>query len=156
MPIDAGSSQGGHTALDHVVRSWANVDYDRGIGAERFYSENAVFETPAAQWRGRAQIAAGHATRTRNGPRLTRHLIHNAVVGADGDLVVACYVVLLYGENGVAPMRLTGASAICDVRDELIATPAGWLIRRRSINPVFVTAENDSAVLGTRGPHGSG
>ena len=96
---------------------------------------------------GRAEIAAGYARRHANGPRVSRHLVSNAVVAVDGARASALYVLSLYAGTGRAPLEVDSPSAICDVEDGFELVDGTWLIARRELTAVFVAAGNDSVML---------
>lgn len=133
---------------DLILDSWHAVDYPGECGVDTHYSADAVFIAPAGTMTGIVEIAAGYAGRSAGPPRLSRHLVTNLIMRPTGnDSMTAHYVLTLFAGDGVAPLPLTGVSAVCDIVDELVDTPAGWLILRRELTPVFVAPENNSAML---------
>ena len=131
-----------------VLRSWRNVDFERGVGAELFYLPDGVFVVPARTMRGRDEIAAGHAARVSGAPRLSRHVVSNLLVEPAGDgLTVAHYVVTVNAGNGAAPLTFPGPQAVCDVRDDLALGDDGWSIARRDLRAIFISPDNDSVLF---------
>ena len=144
---DPAELRSGSAVIEAVHRSWWNVDRDLGIGSELLYTEDGVCVMPALTMRGRAEIATGYAKRQANGPRLSRHLVSNAVAEVDGESAGVRYVLSLFAAGGVAPLEVDSPSAICDVEDRFVLTTGGWLIEHRELTPVFVAASNDSVML---------
>lgn len=142
----------GRAAIEHAVHhSWNIVDRTDGSTVHQGYAENAVFVTPAKTLSGRSEIAAGHLARHANGPRLSRHIVSNLEVRRDGAHATADYVLTLFSGTGSAPLRLTSAQAVCDVEDHWERVAGEWMIARRELIPIFISEDNDSAMLGRAG-----
>lgn len=140
-----------HSAIVQAVhRSWWNVDQQHGLGNELLYTDDGVFVTRAMTMAGRAEIAHMYSARKANGPRLSRHLVSNLVTEVVDDYVCATYVIVLYARNGLTPLTLEPPTMIADATDQFVLSQDRWLIRRRTVEPVFVAADNDSVLLQNR------
>lgn len=148
-PMESNESEVSGGVADAVARSWSAVDHSDGSQIHEGYLPGAVFSTPAVRLEGHEQLQAGHLARHANGRRLSRHLISNLIVQHASDGTArATYVVTLYSGTGQPPQELTGAQAVCDLVDHWTKTAEGWKIASRELTPVFVSADNDSVMLG--------
>ncbi|WP_123026548.1 nuclear transport factor 2 family protein [Mycolicibacterium stellerae] len=130
------------SALTQAVhQSWWNVDRNHGVGNELLYTEQGVCVMPARTMTGRAEVAEFFAARRANGPRLSRHLVSNLVTDVVDHLnASATYVITLYAQDGEAPLALAPPTMIADATDHFVRDDDRWLIQRRVIEPVFVSA----------------
>lgn len=131
-----------------VVSSWRAIDCTDGARAHRHYISDGVFITPTVTLSGHEELKAGHLARHSNGVRISRHLIANLLITGGDREAVADYTVTLYSGMGEAPQVLTGVKAVVDVRDEFVAAEGEWLIKTRTLAPVFISEDNDSIMLG--------
>lgn len=99
------------------------------------YTPDADWELPGAPRHGHADIRAGAAERRRTataGPGShTRHVVTTVAVAVDpgGTEAVAESVWLFYVDTAGTPR----VQSMGSYRDTLVATPAGWKVRRREI-----------------------
>lgn len=131
-----------------VVGLWFEIDHDDGTGAAAFFTPDASLRFERATFRGRDEIAGVYAARTGRGPRVSRHLVTNFhLVRADEARAEAVSVLLLFGEDGVAPRPVTTPLLVADVEDEYERGEAGeWLIARRRIAHRFIAPDSVLAV----------
>lgn len=131
-----------------IVRSWWAVDATDGSRVHEHYSPDGVFQTPAVRLAGAQELDAGHRARHAGRARLSRHLLSNLTIDAERATSRAHYVVTLFSANGAAPQPLTHPQAICDIADTLVLLDGKWLIKERTLQPVFIADDNDSIMLG--------
>ena len=100
------------------------------------YTPDADWELPGAARHGHADIRAGAEERRRTGTAgpgsHTRHVVTTVAVAVDpaGTEAVAESVWLFYVDTAAAPR----VESMGSYRDSLVATPAGWKVRRREIS----------------------
>jgi ketosteroid isomerase-like protein len=121
------------------------VDFANGVDQHDdarvldLFSADALLQTPAKTYRGRAEIAGFLEERSRS--VATRHLCTNIRIAAQSESVATgrCYVLLFSAACEAAPVYPLKAPApfVAEYSDEFVKTSDGWRIRERRIQVVF-------------------
>jgi len=124
--------------IDAVLADWA-YHLDRGEldPLAELFTEDALFVTGAADYRGRSAIKGRYAERT--SVRTTRHVYSGLRVRAvDEGTVRAWSTWVNYAANAPAPVDEVGVYLVADFDDVLTwCADARWRISSRRIIPVF-------------------
>jgi ketosteroid isomerase-like protein len=124
--------------IDAVLADWAYF-LDRGEldPLTDLFTEDALFVSGGAEYRGRAAIRGRYTERT--GVRSTRHVYSGLRVRADGDRTVRAWSTWVnYAANAPAPVDEVGVYLVADFDDVLTwCADARWRISERRIIPVF-------------------
>ena len=119
---------------------WFEVDMKGGLGvAERFYTEDAIFEGGGDPLVGHAAIEGFYSWRIGRGVRTSRHVITNfrAEFHDDGTATTYC-VMLLFAADGAPILPSTPPIMITDLIDQCVRGPSGqWLYKKRSFVALF-------------------
>ena len=121
------------------VDYWYSVDRDRGVGAERFYTDDGIFAIGDQVMRGHGEIAAFYDWRRSLGERTARHVVSNprlAAASATG-ATFEC-IMQLYADDGVPVLPSRPAIMIADVRSECVQCDGRWLFATHVLTPVFI------------------
>jgi ketosteroid isomerase-like protein len=132
--------------LQQVIADyWDDVDFNRGLGAPEFYTEDCVFWVGSDRnFEGRAGIAEFYRYRTDRGTRTTSHATANFRVIPDGnDRATVTYIVANYASDGSPPITgLTGPSLVSKVEAECIKDADGyWRFKTVRGTPLFIGGE---------------
>lgn len=133
--------------LEVVTALWFDIDQRNGAGASKFFTSDAELRFSERSFHGTAEIDAVYATRAARGPRVSRHVVTNMhVTASDLDAASAVSTLILYAEDGEAPRPSTAPAMVGEVRDEFVRRSDRWLIRRRSIDSLFIAPSTVLAV----------
>jgi hypothetical protein len=88
-----------------MAHYWSDVDENGGREAHDFYLPDAVYAIGNNRFEGQAKIAAFY-DRRRHGTIMTRHVLSNMRVFADGRMLArATGLMTLYRANGASPFQ---------------------------------------------------
>ncbi len=124
----------------NMVDYWYEVDVKGGLGvAERFYTEDGIFEGGNEPLVGHAAIEAFYAWRIGRGIRTSRHVIANfrADFHSETSATTHC-VMMLYAADGAPVLPSNPPIIITDLIDECVKGADGrWRYSRRTFVPLF-------------------
>lgn len=127
-----------------VIRTALAVDADDMDAFEAEFTEDCVISLGDKRVAGRATIMA--AMRQRSPSRVTRHLLSQIRVVADGEgeARATAYLTLYDGDRseGDLPLRLREPALVGEYRDRLRLVEGNWRIAERQIISVFARKEN--------------
>jgi hypothetical protein len=124
----------------NMIDYWYEVDLKGGLGvAERFYTQDGIFEGGNEPLVGHAAIEAFYAWRVGRGQRTSRHVIANfRAEFHDARNATTHCVMMLYAADGAPVLPSTPPIIITDLIDECVKGEDGaWRYRRRSFVPLF-------------------
>ncbi|MCW2758977.1 MAG: hypothetical protein JWO46_2723 [Nocardioidaceae bacterium] len=130
-----------------VTAVWFEIDHTDGKGVSGYFTDDATLTIARATASGTDEIDALYANRHARGPRVSRHCVTNVhVVEAGASSVRASSTLLLFAEDGTAPLTRMSPVLVADVEDTFVRRRARWLIQSRHIKPQFLPAEGGLAV----------
>ena len=119
---------------------WAEVDEHGGREAHAFYLPDAVYAIGNNRFEGLDKITAFYERR-RQGTILTRHILSNLRVSADGDKVARISgIMTLYRADGKSPFQGARPPAmIADFEaDCVIGEDGSWRFRSHVLRPFMI------------------
>lgn len=126
---------------------WYDIDHNLGSRAATYFTADATLRFVDAEFRGTAEIEQVYSNRRARGARVSRHVVTNLHLTAMGeDQASGTSLLILYGEDGVAPRPRTTPAMIGDVHDEFRRVDGRWLIESRGIDYLFIEPDTQLAV----------
>ena len=124
---------------DKLIAYWHDVDFNRGLNAAGYYTEDGVFESGGvAPYTGRAEIEEFYAFRRDRGPRVVLHAVVNFHCTVESGAVAhTAWVCMLYAHDGEAPQATAPPINVSLVKDINVLVDGEWLVRRRTWNAMF-------------------
>jgi ketosteroid isomerase-like protein len=124
--------------IDAVLADWAyHLDHGELDPLAELFTEDALFVSGAAEFRGRAAIKGRYTERT--GARTTRHVYSGLRVRVVAEGTVRAWSTWInYAANAPAPVDEVGVYLVADFDDVLTWCADGrWRLSERRIIPVF-------------------
>jgi len=127
-----------HDLHQKLVRYWHDVDFNWGLSAGGYYTQDAVFDGDGFAYTGRSEIEEFYAFRRDRGPRVVLHAVTNFTCTFESDVRAnANWVCMLYGHDGEAPQASAPPINISLVRDVYVLEKGEWLVQRRTWTTLF-------------------
>jgi hypothetical protein len=125
--------------LSLLTGLWFEIDHNGGGDAHRFFTPDAELRFSDAVFRGTTEIVQVYANRSARGSRVSRHIVTNLqLLDVQATTARATSILLLFGEDGMAPRPTTTPALIGDVMDEFELYDGRWLIKSRWIQNLFI------------------
>jgi hypothetical protein len=122
-----------------VTALWFDIDHHAGAGAAGFFLPDGEVRFGERAFKGTAEIAAMYAARAGRGPRVSRHVVTNLHVTAQGPGTASAISTLtLYADDGEPPRPTVTPAMVGDVTDDFERRDGRWLIRSRLISQLFI------------------
>lgn len=122
-----------------VTALWFDIDHRAGADAPAFFLPDGEVRFGERAFKGTAEISALYAARAGRGPRVSRHVVTNMHVTAQGPGTASAISTLtLYAEDGEPPRPSVTPAMVGDVTDDFERHDGRWLIRSRLIRQLFV------------------
>jgi hypothetical protein len=126
---------------------WFEIDHNGGTAAHRFFTPDAELRFAEAVFKGTPEIVQVYANRTARGSRVSRHVVTNLqLLDVQPTTARATSILLLFGEDGLAPRHTTTPALVGDVLDEFELHEGRWLIKSRWIQYLFIDPTTELAV----------
>jgi 2-keto-3-deoxy-L-rhamnonate aldolase RhmA len=130
-----------------VTAVWFEIDRTDGKSVSRYFTDDATLAIARSRAVGTGEIDDLYANRQARGPRVSRHCVTNLhVVEAGASSVRASSTLLLFAEDGEAPLTRMAPALVADVEDTFVHREGRWLIQSRHIKPQFLPEEGGLAV----------
>jgi len=127
-----------HDLHHKLVRYWHDVDFNWGLNAGGYYTDDAVFEGEGFAYTGRPEILEFYAFRRDRGPRVVLHAVVNfSCTFESGTRANAAWVCMLYAHDGEPPQASAPPINVSLVRDVYVLHGGEWLVQRRSWSTLF-------------------
>ena len=127
-----------HNLHHKLVRYWHDVDFNWGLNAGGYYTDDAVFEGEGFAYTGRPEIEEFYAFRRDRGPRVVLHAVVNfSCTFESGTRANAAWVCMLYAHDGEPPQASAPPINVSLVRDVYVLQGGEWLVQRRSWSTLF-------------------
>jgi ketosteroid isomerase-like protein len=122
-----------------AIDFWHEVDAHGGQEAASYYTDDAVFATSVAEYRGREAIHAFYTRRQARGARVSLHVVQNFRIEAQGADAVRCqYILSLFAADGEPVLPSRPAIMVAIAEEDLRRQPDGrWLYAQRRLRPLF-------------------
>jgi hypothetical protein len=122
-----------------LIDYWHDVDTNWGRNAPDYYTEDGIFEGPAASYVGREKIRAFYKWREDRGARTVVHSVHNFQVIPEGPDKVTCHwFLMLYGADGKPALPTHPPIQIAYMTDRCVRDgKGGWLVSYRRFETWF-------------------
>lgn len=128
-----------HELYALLIDYWHDVDTNWGRNAPNYYTEDGVFEGPAASYVGREKIRAFYKWREDRGARTVVHSVHNFQVIPEGSDAATCHwFLMLYGADGKPVLPTHPPIQIAYMTDKCVkGGNGGWLVKYRKFENWF-------------------
>jgi ketosteroid isomerase-like protein len=122
-----------------LMEYWHDVDTNWGRNAGDYYTEDALFESTHASYKGKAKIKQFYQYRLDRGPRVAVHAVTNFRVVMDGpDRAVCNWYLLLFAADGKPILPTNPPIQIAHMTDHCVRQPDGrWLYEYRKFDAWF-------------------
>jgi hypothetical protein len=122
-----------------LVAYWHDVDFNWGLNAASYYTEDGVFESGGvAPYTGRGEIEEFYAFRRDRGARVALHAIVNFRCEVESETSAnGAWVCMLYAHDGEAPQPTAPPINVSLVKDVYVLQDGEWLVKRRTWNGMF-------------------
>jgi hypothetical protein len=134
-------------AADRQAIAQLNSDFgyelDRGSvdGFAALFAADALYTHGARVLRGEAQIREFYMSRTRNGPRTSRHFATGLRIDFTGDTTARGWsTCITFSAPGVPPIESTIPAIVADFEDRYAFDGVRWRFSERHILPMFRVA----------------
>ncbi|MCW2781746.1 MAG: hypothetical protein JWR35_2195 [Marmoricola sp.] len=130
-----------------VTAVWFEIDRTDGKAVSGYFTDDATLAIARSTASGKDEIDALYANRHDRGPRVSRHCVTNLhIVEVGASAVRASSTLLLFAEDGEAPLTRMAPALVADVEDTFVHRQGRWLIQSRHIKPQFIPEEGGLAV----------
>ena len=123
-----------------VIDYWHDVDTNWGRNAPDYYTEDGVFQGPAASYAGREKIRAFYKWREDRGARTVVHAVHNFQARFDDapDKAICYWFLMLYAADGKPVLPTHPPIQIAYMTDRCVRDrEGGWLLAHRKFENWF-------------------
>lgn len=122
-----------------LVAYWHDVDFNWGLNAGSYYTEDAIFEGGQMQpYNGRTEIEEFYAYRRDRGARVVLHGVINFHCTVESDTVAkGAWICMLHAHDGEAPQVTAPPINISLVTDVYVLQDGEWLVKRRTWKALF-------------------
>jgi 4-hydroxy-2-oxoheptanedioate aldolase len=130
-----------------VTAVWFEIDHTDGSTVSSHFTDDATLLIAEAAAVGTREIDQLYANRHHRGPRVSRHCATNLhIVEMTTSSVRAVSTLLLFAQDGEAPLPRMSPALVADVEDVFVRRAGRWLIHHRHIKPQFLPEEGGLAV----------
>lgn len=151
---------------DRLLDYWREIDENAGRNAGSFWTEDAVWETPARTFNGRTEIQSFFDWRLERGDRLALHVVANLKTTVESATRASSrWYLLLFAADGVPVQPSKPPAQITAVEDQWSRSGDGtWLCAHRRFKLLFDSggalagppAEGDGAAVSSATTPASG
>jgi hypothetical protein len=129
-----------HQELEMLLMDyWHDVDTNWGRNAGDYYTDDAVFESTRATYRGKAQSQQFYQYRVDRGPRVAVHSVSNFRVELESPTRATCHwYLLLYAQDGTPILPTNPPIQIAYMTDICVKGEDGrWRYKHRKFDAWF-------------------
>jgi SnoaL-like domain len=135
------------TPSEKVLAIWRDIDHNDGRQVHEWFEPDGILTFGREAIQGRADIAATYFKRRDGTGRVGRHVATNLVEErVDEQTVRVISLVVLFAGNGTPPLPQLVPQFVGDVEDILVRDGADWLVRSRTLTPIFFSPDVPLAV----------